>query len=66
MIIYSILGIIFGVLIIFITRKISIKPLKYLAGIGLFFLFSIIASSILYGDMVKRANSLIRIRHTDI
>jgi hypothetical protein len=29
-------------------------------------LFSIIASSILYGDMVKRANSLIRIRHTDI
>jgi len=62
MIIYSILGIIFGVLIIFITRKISSKPLKYLAGIGLFFLFGIIASSILYGDMVKRANSLIRIR----
>jgi membrane associated rhomboid family serine protease len=62
MIIYSILGIIFGVLIIFITRKISSKALKYLAGIGLFFFFSVIASSILYGDMVKRANSLIRIR----
>ena len=62
MIIYTTLGIIFGALIIFITRKISSKVLKYLAGIVLFLFFGVIASSVLYGDMVKRANSLIRIR----
>ena len=62
MIIYTTLGIIFGALIILVTRKISSKVPKYLAGIFLFFFFGVIASSILYGDMVKRANSLIRIR----
>lgn len=62
MIIYTALGIIFGVLIIFLTSKISSKVLKYIAGFMLFFFFAVIASSILYGDMVKRANSLIRIR----
>ena len=63
MIIYSIVGIIFGVLIIFTTRKISSEVLnKYVAGVIVFFIFSAIASGVLYEDMVDRANSLIRIR----
>jgi glycopeptide antibiotics resistance protein len=46
MIIYTTLGIIFGALIILVTRKISSKVPKYLAGIFLFFFFGVIASSI--------------------
>ena len=53
MIIYTTLGIIFGALIIFITRKISSKVLKYLAGIVLFLFFGVIASSVLSKNGVK-------------
>lgn len=62
MIIYNTLGMIFGLLIIFITTKIPGKLFKYLTGAFLFMFLGVIASSILYGDMIKRANKLIEIR----
>lgn len=56
------MGFIFGILNIYLIGFIRNRALKILAGIALFIFLGVIASSILYGEMVKSAEAQLRIR----
>ena len=62
MLLYSIVGFVAGILNVHLVRRIKNRLWSVPAGVALFIFLSVIASSILYGEMVKSAKAQLRIR----